>query len=94
MIAVCVTKATECVDFVTQTAIFPGGIANQDSRAGLWGADLIVVRLQTAATRCAEVQSPSMTSRAAPKNESADVERARPMYAGGKLDSNVKVSEI
>jgi hypothetical protein len=67
MIAVCVTKATECVAFVTQTAIFPGGIANQDSRAGLLVADLIVVRLQTAATRCAEVQSPLITGRATPK---------------------------
>jgi hypothetical protein len=40
MIAVCVTKATECVAFVTQTAIIPGGTANQDSKAALVVADL------------------------------------------------------
>jgi hypothetical protein len=45
MIAVSVTKATESVAFVTETAIIPGGTANQDGGAGLVVADLIVVRL-------------------------------------------------
>jgi hypothetical protein len=45
MIAVCVTKATHSVAFVTQTAIFPGGTTNQDSSAGLLVADLILIRL-------------------------------------------------
>jgi hypothetical protein len=80
MIAVCVPKATHSVAFGTQTAIFPGGTANQARRAGLLVADLIVVKL----AHCAEVRSPLTTG------------RATPQVAGqmGKLDRNVKVSQI